>query len=169
MYIIFLTHVFLTLFMLGVIWFVQFLHYPLLSLIEGESFCLYQRYHFRRMLCVISLPMLVEFVTGWWLLYEKIPVGSVGLLRINAGFLTLIWISSLCLQVPMHLKLIKSFDVHAHHHLVSTNWIRTVAWTVRSLLLGYIVYGLLMDNHCYGNVSNTTNRAMNRSGSTMKK
>ena len=143
MYIIFLTHVFLTLFMLGVIWFVQLLHYPLLSLIEGENFCLYERCHFHRMIYVISIPMLVEFVTGWWLLYEKIPVGSVGLLRINAGLLTLIWISSLCLQVPMHVKLIKSFDIHAYRHLVSTNWIRTVAWTVRSLLLGSLVHALL--------------------------
>lgn len=143
MYIIFLTHVFLTLFMLGVIWFVQLLHYPLLGLIEGENFCLYERCHFRRMLCVISLPMLAEFVTGWWLLYEKIPVGSLGLLRINAGLLTLIWLSSLCLQVPMHLKLINSFDKQAYHHLLSTNWIRTVAWSVRSVLLVSIVYRLL--------------------------
>lgn len=143
MYIIFLAHVFLTLFMLGVIWFVQLIHYPLLSLIKGESFCLYERSHFRRMIYVISLPMLIEFVTGWWLLYEKIPVGSIGLLRINVGLLTLIWLSSFCLQVPMHIKLIKSFDKYAYHHLVSTNWIRTFAWSLRALLLGSIAYALL--------------------------
>jgi len=143
MYAIFLTHVFLTLFMLGIIWFVQLIHYPLLSLIEGENFCLYERCHFRRMIYVMSLPMLIEFVTGWWLLYEKIPVGSVWLLRINAGLLTVIWLSSFCLQVPMHVKLIKSFDKHAYRHLVSTNWIRTAAWSVRSVLLVGIVYWLL--------------------------
>lgn len=143
MYTIFLTHVFLTLFMLGVIWFVQLIHYPLLNLIEGKNFCLYERCHFRRMIYVISLPMLIEFITGWWLLYEKIPVGPVGLLRVNAALLTLIWISSFCVQVPMHYKLTKRFDKGAYYHLVSTNWIRTVAWSVRALLLGYIVYWLL--------------------------
>jgi hypothetical protein len=39
------------------------------------------------------------------------------------------------LQVPLHTRLARGFDPAAHRQLVRTNWLRTLAWTLRALLL----------------------------------
>jgi hypothetical protein len=41
----------------------------------------------------------------------------------------------MALQVPAHGVLAEGFDADAHRRLVASNWIRTIAWTARSLLL----------------------------------
>jgi len=53
------------------------------------------------------------------------------------GFLALglIWVSTWRLQVPIHRKLAAGFDAGAHRRLVSTNWLRTALWSLRSLLV----------------------------------
>jgi hypothetical protein len=45
-----------------------------------------------------------------------------------------IWLSTAAIQVPCHAKLAAGFDAEVHARLVSSNWIRTVAWTARGLL-----------------------------------
>lgn len=58
------------------------------------------------------------------------------LLLLNAGatlFMTgLIWLSTALLQVPLHRALLPGFDPAKIHRLVRSNWLRTVAWTLRS-------------------------------------
>ena len=49
-----------TLFMVGVIWFVRVVHYPLFSRVGGESFALYSEAHSRLTTYVVGSPMLVE-------------------------------------------------------------------------------------------------------------
>ena len=48
-----------TLFMVGVIWFVQVVHYPLFSRVGGEGFALYSKAH-SRLTTYVGPPMLVE-------------------------------------------------------------------------------------------------------------
>ncbi|HEX2205610.1 MAG TPA: hypothetical protein VHG91_20025 [Longimicrobium sp.] len=47
----------------------------------------------------------------------------------------MVWLSTALLQVPMHGRLERGFDAAAHRRLVATNWVRTVAWTARGVLL----------------------------------
>jgi hypothetical protein len=49
-----------TLFMVGVIWFVQVVHYPLFSRVGSEKFSLYPKAHSRLTTYVVGPPMLVE-------------------------------------------------------------------------------------------------------------
>jgi peroxiredoxin Q/BCP len=42
--------------------------------------------------------------------------------------------STAWIQVPCHSELSQRFDAVVHQRLVTSNWIRTVAWTVRGLL-----------------------------------
>lgn len=46
-----------------------------------------------------------------------------------------IWLSTRLLQVPQHRVLEAGSDPGAHRVLVASNWIRTVAWTARGILL----------------------------------
>ena len=57
-----LAHVAATLFMVGVIWFVQVVHHPLFSRVGPEKFSLYSEAHSRLTTYVVGPPMLVEAV-----------------------------------------------------------------------------------------------------------
>ena len=121
-----------TLFMTGVIWFVQLVHYPLFAYYRDDAFAV----HAQRTAYVVAVPMLVEAFTALLLLVER-PTNSalwVGLLLVGA-----IWLSTNFLQIPMHAKLESGFDLMAQQRLVQTNWIRTVAWSARSALMLWAV------------------------------
>jgi hypothetical protein len=38
-------------------------------------------------------------------------------------------------QVPLHERLSAGWDAAAHQRLVASNWVRTVLWTVRAVLV----------------------------------
>lgn len=124
-----------SLFMTGVIWFVQIVHYPLFAAVGRKEFAAYERRHANRTGYVVAAPMLFElgasFVLGY-LLWRR----AESTLAVAALVLTLVvWISTFALQVPCHNRLAKGFDPAVHARLVNTNWLRTVGWTARSVIL----------------------------------
>ena len=120
--------------MTGLIWFVQIVHYPLMARAGADRFPAYEKAHTRLTTWVVAPPMIVEAV-----LVVLLAWGSWDLAGAWAGLglLAAIWLSTAFLQVPMHRKLRQGFDEAAHGRLVSTNWIRTAAWSVRSILALY--------------------------------
>ena len=54
-----------------------------------------------------------------------------------------IWASTFFLQVPQHGKLSLGFDAAAHASLVSSNWIRTIAWSLRGVLTAWMVWKVM--------------------------
>ena len=139
MKIIFLAHLFSTLFMTGVIWFAQAVHYPLLSRVGNEVFVDYERENTRRTGWVVIPVMAVELITALLLLW-RLPEGLLPFYAwFNAGLLALIWISTFTLQGPYHNLLVKKFDLAVWRSLVRTNWIRTTAWTARGILLLFVL------------------------------
>lgn len=141
-----LAHLAATLFMTGVIWFVQVVHYPLFSGVASEGFGYYAASHARLMTYIVALPMFVELLTGAFLLFWRRPVG-VELLPLGIGFalIIVIWLSTFLLQVPQHNTLGAGFDAAAHRMLLLTNWLRTAAWTLRSLLVLWMVAAMIKD------------------------
>ena len=132
-----LVHAAATLYMVGLIWFVQVVHYPLFAHIGDKSFTACQQFHLNRVSWVVGPPMLVEAASAGLLLWLA---PNSGLLRLGALLLTLIWCSTWFLQVPRHNILAAGFDAAAHRHLVNRNWVRTAAWTARAV----VACGLLL-------------------------
>lgn len=129
-----LIHIFTTLFMCGLCWFVQVVHYPLFKEIPTADFPRYQKKNY--VTGVITVPvMIVELFTGIWLLYTDYSQLFLG----NMILLALIWGSTFVFQVPTHLQLEKTPTQALMNKLIHTNWIRTLSWTVRSVLLGYLL------------------------------
>ncbi len=131
---VFLIHLSATLLMTGVIWIVQVVHYPLFKAVGATAFPAYERAHVRRISFVVIPLMLAELGSAIVLLWNhpaaiprREPV--IGLL-----LLAIIWCSTALLQAPQHRLLQAGFDDRAYRRLVTTNWIRTIAWTLRSLL-----------------------------------
>lgn len=134
-----LTHVAATLALVGVIWFIQVVHYPLFSHVPSTAFAAYEAAHTRLTTWVVTPPMVVEAVTGVLLLWRRPEEVRLPLVWTGLGLLAIIWLSTALLQVPQHQILLSGFDPSAHRTLLLSNWIRTIAWSVRGVLVLWLV------------------------------
>jgi hypothetical protein len=87
--------------------------------------------------------MLVEAVTAAMVL--AIPPASMGrtLPAAGASLLVVIWLSTFLVQVRQHTRLSTGFHAITHRRLVRYNWLRTVAWTGRGILVLAMVGAVL--------------------------
>jgi hypothetical protein len=128
-----IVHLASTLFMLGLIWFVQIVHYPLYSRVGRAEFAEYEQTHTAMTGLVVIPPMLIEAGT-LALLWIARPGGvSAVVLTMGTIPLVVIWVSTFLLQVPCHEILSHGFDESAYQRLVSSNWIRTWGWSFRAV------------------------------------
>ncbi len=122
--------------LVGLIWIIQLVHYPLFAQVGRETFQDYHHCHTTQITWVVAPLMFTELATAaWlvftgsrelWLLASLVPLGGN-------------WLSTWWVQIPLHEKLAKGFDEQTHKRLVATNWWRTAAWTLRGfcLLMSY--------------------------------
>jgi len=133
---IFVANLAATWFMVGLIWFVQVVHYPLFAAVPaGEPFAAYHRQHVRRTTWVVAPVMLVELVTAVALLLARPAFLSARVAWAGLARLTVAWLSTALLQVPRHNELARSYVDSCQAALCRTNWLRTMAWTARGALL----------------------------------
>jgi uncharacterized membrane protein len=135
----FLLHIAATLAMVGLIWFVQIVHYPLFSKVGRDSFRRYEMDHQRLVAWVVAPAMLTELVTAILLLWSP-PVG-IGDISVWLGIilLAMIWLITYSVQVPQHAALVLAYDADVQRRLVRGNWFRTAAWSARGFLVLWMV------------------------------
>jgi len=142
-------HLYSTLFMTGLIWFVQVVHYPLFLGVGTSEFTEYAAKHQHLTGLVVILPMVCELITaGLLALHPESPLPSV-YAWLGLALVLLIWASTFFLQVPEHARLSSGMDPNAVARLVHTNWVRTVLWTVRSglLIAGLATHSIVLGQH----------------------
>jgi hypothetical protein len=105
--------------MVGVIWFVQLVHYPLLA--------------------IIGLPMAVEGVTTLVLLVARPDGVDAWLAWAGAIVLAVVLAATVFLSVPLHERMATDPDATVGRRLVATNWPRTVGWTLRGVIAGMML------------------------------
>ncbi|MGB7325881.1 MAG: hypothetical protein WBD31_13485 [Rubripirellula sp.] len=128
-----------TLAMVGLIWFVQIVHYPLFSRVGQSELERYETDHQRLTTWVVMPLMLTEIVTAMLLIwYRPLGVDSAAI-GLGIGLVVAIWLITFTVQVPQHAMLTASFDAETHRRLVAGNWLRTVLWTVRGALVLWMV------------------------------
>ena len=119
--------------MVGIIWFVQVVHYPLLSVVPVESASAVAVEHQRRTGWVVMLPMTIEGVTTL-LLLAMVPAGVAWFVPWLAGIPLAAAIgATVLLSVPRHARMASNPDPTVGRELVTTNWVRTIAWSLRGL------------------------------------
>lgn len=117
-----------TLFMTGVGWFVQLVHYPLMASVGREAFSRYHDSHSRLTTRVVLVPMVVE-LAGSALLVAQRPAGvAPGLAWAGLVLAVATWVSTAVVQSPQHRRL-RPAGVKA---LVAGSWPRTLVWTAHS-------------------------------------
>jgi hypothetical protein len=130
-----------TLFMTGLIWFVQIVHYPLFATVHTHTtpaaFRQYEANHANRTGWVVFPPMAVELLTALAALLPSLRPAFVSqpAAITSAVLVVLIWASTGLIQVPLHNRLAANPDRATIPRLVLSNWIRTLLWTGRAALL----------------------------------
>ena len=130
-------------FLVGVIWFVQIVHYPLFGQIEAASFPRYHARHSDLTTRVVAVPMILDLVSSGLLLFVR--PAWLGLAPAIVGFVLalLTWLCTFLVAVPLHGRLGAGAEPALVARLVATNWLRTVAWTAHLLLLGVTLLRVL--------------------------
>lgn len=127
-------HAAATWFMVGLIWVVQLIHYPLFALVGKSSFTEYEAAHTSRMGAALAVPAIVEVVAAA-LVFATLPAGVSRLTALaGGGFLAAIWLITAAVHVRQHRALAAGFDAVIHRDLVRSNWLRTALWSGRGVL-----------------------------------
>jgi hypothetical protein len=144
MFVALLIQTFCTFAMTGLIWLIQGVHYPLLAKIGPSEFTEYVHLHARNITYIVGPLMMIEVMTALACLYWAKSLGvPAWVLWAGLALLFVIWAATAFLSVPCHDALSRGYDLSVIYRLVDTNWIRTVAWTIRSGLLLWTLWLLL--------------------------
>ena len=130
-----------TLFMVGLIWFVQVVHYPLFAVVPEEAYAAYQERHMARTGWVVGPPMLLEAGSSLALVWLADGLTRPELAWLGLALLGLVWGATALFSVPAHTRLRDGFDAQAHRRLVATNWLRTLGWTARGAVAMTLLIG----------------------------
>ncbi len=123
-------HLAVTLYMAGLVVFVQVVHYPLMAKVGAGDFVSYEVEHMRRTGWVVAPAMLIELGGAIWLAAASVP-DAAGASWLGLLLLGVIWVSTGFVQAPAHRRLSRGFDAGVHRRLVSGNWVRTGCWIAR--------------------------------------
>ena len=118
--------------LVGLIWVIQVVVYPQFLRIGEREFAWFHFGHCWRIGSIIAPLLVLELITAVALLYqghrEPAFVASASLIPVN-------WLSTAIFQAPSHLRLMGGFDAAVIRRLIRSNWLRTITWTARGLLL----------------------------------
>jgi hypothetical protein len=130
-----LLQLFATIAMVGLIWFVQVVHYPLMERVGEKEFCRYERDHQRRTTVVVAPLMLTEAGTALLLLWVRPSSVPLAPCVVGLVLLAVVWLSTYLWQVPIHRHLALEYHPDSIRRLVRSNWLRTAAWSARGLVV----------------------------------
>jgi len=117
-------------YMTGVVWFAQLVHYPLLD--RRSDFTDFASDYQRRTLWVVAPGLVLEIVSAVGLIvFYPCAMTWIGLVVLGG-----VWALTLRYQIPQHLHLKKhGYNEQIHRDLVRFNLPRAILWTVRSAIM----------------------------------
>lgn len=135
-----------TLAMVGVIWVVQLVHYPLFAHVGADRFGAYHAAHVQRITWIVGPLMLAELATALWCLSAP-PTRALGWwpFALGVALIAIAWLTTALASVPYHNTLASGPNPDALAGLVHTNWPRTLAWTARGALVLWITAAMIVE------------------------
>jgi len=132
-------HLAATLYLVGLIWCIQVVHYPLMSFVSRDRFVGFHTRHSIRISWIVVLPMILELGAAIALAWPGATDLPSWMTVTGLALALVVWVSTFAFQVPHHRRLASGFDAEVHGALVRSNWVRTVAWTLRGVLaIGFL-------------------------------
>ena len=136
-------HAAASMFMVGLIWTIHYVHYPLFAYVGESTYASFQAVHVERIGRLLFVPWLTE---GFSLIgiVALAFLGGRRTLRvpavINGAAMAIVLVMSGFWSAPAHGKLAEGFDKAVHDELMTVNLIRTLAWTVCGACSIWIVF-----------------------------
>lgn len=134
-WIIFVMQLISTFMLLGIVWLVQLINYPLFKLIPESLFRDYHALHINRSQWLIAPLMLVEMLTGAYLLIWPLLDANYYLYVCNFVLILLVWLETFFLQIPIHKTLQKQHSQTKIDRLINMGWVRTITWSLHGIVL----------------------------------
>lgn len=118
--------------MTGLIWLVQLVHYPSFHHLDPTRFSEAMIAHQNRISFVVVPLMLGELGLASWNLWQHRSPETIAAALLIGG----LWLSTMLVQVPLHQALLNDgYDAQTVQRLVSTNWVRTLLWSLNLLVI----------------------------------
>lgn len=133
-----------TLFMVGLSWFVQIVHYPLFTEVGSGSFASYHESHSVRTTWVVAAPMVVELISSLALAFDppaglEVPALTGALLAVSTWVVTAAW------AAPAHSAIGRQGLTPALvRRLHRASLVRTWLWTFHGVVV-LVMVGDLID------------------------
>lgn len=117
----------------GLIWTIQLINYPQLRFVGEKEFRSFHTFHMNAITPLVAPLMILEILFCGINFYQKNFSSNISLL--SFFLLLCIWATTFFLSVPLHEKLLITRNIEFVHKLVLTNWIRTIGWSLKLLIL----------------------------------
>jgi hypothetical protein len=125
------------LFLIGLIWTVQVVHYPSFKYVDKDKYNDFQQFHMSAITFIVMPAMVIELFSGIVLTLTQFQ---------NLWFilsficLVFIWGWTFFVNVPIHSKLVKDSSDDLISDLVKSNWPRTIAWSLKLVFTVLYIY-----------------------------
>ena len=114
-----LIHLGSCLYLTGLIWTVQIVHYPSFLYVGQDKFEAFNVFHQKAMTYIVAPVMILELLTGLLICFNDVSSIKNWFLF---SLIILIWVSTFVLSVPIHSKLLsQGYDVYTIQQLGTTN------------------------------------------------
>jgi len=126
--------------MVGLIWVMQVVHYPLFARVGDETYGGFQTEHMRRISQVLFIPWGLEALTTIALVVMAPTTRLRVIALIGAALFVAVTLITAGLAAPIHGRLVDGFDADEHRRLLAVNWPRTLLWTARGIVALFLVW-----------------------------
>ena len=114
----------------------QFITYPTFLHINKDKFSEYHRKYVNNISFIVAPVMLIELLTLSLIAYfsgEFLIIKSLILLLV-------IWLTTFFIMIPSHNRISKSFNKKEIISLINYNWVRTILWSFKLLLIIFLYF-----------------------------
>lgn len=123
-------------YLVSLVFMTQFITYPTLLNIDKDKFSDYHRKYVNNISFIVAPVMLIELLTLFLIAYF-----SKDFLIIKCLILLLvIWLTTFFIMIPSHNRISKSFNIKEIKSLINYNWIRTILWSFKLLVIIFLYY-----------------------------
>ncbi len=123
-------------YLVSLVFMTQFITYPTFLHIDKDKFSEYHRKYVNNISFIVAPVMLIELLTLSLIAYFS----SEFLIIKSLILLLVIWLTTFFIMIPSHNRISKSFNKKEIISLINYNWVRTILWSFKLLLIIFLYF-----------------------------
>jgi len=123
-------------YLVSLVFMTQFITYPTFLHIDKDKFSEYHRKYVNNISFIVAPVMLIELLTLSLIAYFS----SEFLIIKSLILLLVIWLTTFFIMIPSHNRISKSFNKKEIISLINYNWVRTILWSFKLLVIIFLFY-----------------------------